>query len=370
MGPPLPVAAEAAPEPDAEPEPITAAEPEPAIAAEPEPAIAAEPEPAIAAEPEPESEPAPAIAAEPEPESEPEPAIAAEPEPEREPEPIVAAEPEPESEPEPIVAAEPEPEREPEPIVTAEPEPEAEPELAAEPAAEPELEPEPLVAQTGLAPSAFDEPIAQPAPEPQPEPVPAMAETPAQPEPEPEVEVEPQPVPVSASSAPSLPAQPDVSSTLVAWPSRAPAPENGSPAEAGSYEEATSVIPAWQQTDPNADPRRTVSLQAMPPEEIASGSGYAALLSFESGPFAGRIVALPDQMVSLGRAPDNDVVVGDPATSGHHGRIDVRSGSFWISDLGSTNGTLVNGEPVIEKQLSDGDMIAIGQNTLRFTLEA
>jgi pSer/pThr/pTyr-binding forkhead associated (FHA) protein len=63
-------------------------------------------------------------------------------------------------------------------------------------------------------------------------------------------------------------------------------------------------------------------------------------------------------------------VVGDPATSGHHGRIEVRTGSFWISDLGSTNGTLVNGEPVIEKQLSDGDAIAIGQNTLRFTLEA
>jgi pSer/pThr/pTyr-binding forkhead associated (FHA) protein len=75
-------------------------------------------------------------------------------------------------------------------------------------------------------------------------------------------------------------------------------------------------------------------------------------------------------MVSIGRAPDNDVVVGDPATSGHHGRIEERAGSFWISDLGSTNGTLVNGEPVIEKQLSDGDTIAIGQNMLRFTLEA
>ena len=48
----------------------------------------------------------------------------------------------------------------------------------------------------------------------------------------------------------------------------------------------------------------------------------------------------------------------------------MRAGSFWISDLGSTNGTLVNGEPVIEKQLSDGDTIAIGQNMLRFTLEA
>src|SRR2546430_17592340 len=108
----------------------------------------------------------------------------------------------------------------------------------------------------------------------------------------------------------------------------------------------------------------------MPREEMASGSGCAALLTFNTGPFAGRIVALPSQMVSIGRPPDKEVVVGDPATSGHHGRTEVRSGSFWISDLGSTNGTLVNGEPVIEKQLSDGDMIAIGQNTLRFTLEA
>ena len=54
----------------------------------------------------------------------------------------------------------------------------------------------------------------------------------------------------------------------------------------------------------------------------------------------------------------------------HHGRIEVRAGSFWISDLGSTNGTQVNGQQVIEKQLTDGDMIAIGQNTLRFTLES
>ncbi|HKC18702.1 MAG TPA: FHA domain-containing protein [Candidatus Dormibacteraeota bacterium] len=41
-----------------------------------------------------------------------------------------------------------------------------------------------------------------------------------------------------------------------------------------------------------------------------------------------------------------------------------------MSDLGSTNGTLVNGEPVIEKQLSDGDTIAIGQNAVRFSLES
>jgi len=118
-----------------------------------------------------------------------------------------------------------------------------------------------------------------------------------------------------------------------------------------------------------SESRRTVSLQAMPPEAIAAGEAFAAKLSFETGPFTGRIIALPNQMVTLGRAPDNDVVVADPATSGRHGRIEVRTGAFWISDLGSTNGTLVNGEPVIEKQLADGDLIAIGQNTIRFTLE-
>jgi pSer/pThr/pTyr-binding forkhead associated (FHA) protein len=143
--------------------------------------------------------------------------------------------------------------------------------------------------------------------------------------------------------------------------------DNGQTDESG--EPATSIIPAWQPTDVPSEAKRTVSLQAIPPDAVAAGEQFAAKLSFESGPFAGRVVALPNQMVTVGRAPDNDVVVSDPATSGRHGRIEVRAGAFWISDLGSTNGTLVNGEPVIEKQLSDGDLIAIGQNTMRFTIE-
>ena len=228
------------------------------------------------------------------------------------------------------------------------PEPVPEPEPAPQAVAAPGPQHRPVVVVTEPAISAFDEPMSQ-----------------AEPEPAPVHEPELQPEPVAV--------KPDVKETMVAWPNSlpsAPAAENGVPSEAGAFEEATSVIPVWQQTDPNSASKETVSLQAMPPEEVAKGATYGALLTFESGPFAGRIVALPRQMVTIGRAPDNDVVVGDPATSGHHGRIEDRSGAFWISDLGSTNGTLVNGEPVIEKQLSDGDMIAIGQNNLRFSLES
>ena len=172
------------------------------------------------------------------------------------------------------------------------------------------------------------------------------------PEPEPAVlAVEPEPIAASAQvTRPPEPAQ-DVKATMVRWPGST-SPGNGSQAaQPEGFDEATSIIPAWQHSESTADSRRTVSLQAMPPEEISSGAGFAALLTFETGPFAGRIVALPSQMVTVGRAPDNDVVVGDPATSGHHGRIELRNGFFWVSDLGSTNGTLVNGEPVIEKQL-------------------
>ena len=307
--------------------------------------------------------------------------VVAEPEPveqEPEPEPVgIEAEPEPEPEP---VAAEAGPELEPEAEpagMEAEPEPEPEP-VAAE--AEPELEPEPQPVESvslepELEPAAPEpepmatapEPISEPAVEPEPEPVVAEAEpepVAAEAEPEPVAE---EPEPVAAQATTPAPA-PSVTSTMLRWPTNPGMQDNGS-ADPDSGEAATSVIPAWQPTEMPSESRRTVSLQAMPPEAIAAGEAFAAKLSFETGPFTGRVIALPNQMVTLGRAPDNDVVVADPATSGRHGRIEVRAGAFWISDLGSTNGTLVNGEPVIEKQLSDGDLIAIGQNTIRFTLE-
>jgi dipeptidyl aminopeptidase/acylaminoacyl peptidase len=364
----------AAPEAELEPEPEREPEPEPEVAVQEN-----------AREPEPEPEPEPLIAAQ-----DPEPEAKSEPEPE--PEPLIAAQaPEQELEPEP----EPEPEAE-RVLAAEEPEPELEPVLAFE-----ELESEPETVVAAVSPATEPEPepgVAAEAPalEPEPEPV-VAAEVPAlEAEPEPLVAAEPpalEPEPVAAEPwlqaeqpgvaaagvqhaehTPEPEPQPagadPVKATMIRWPGGT-APGNGTRStKTDTFDEATSIIPAWRHPNDPVDSKRTVSLQAVPIEQITAGAGFAALLTFESGPFAGRIVALPNQMVTVGRAPDNDIVVGDPATSGHHGRIELRNGFFWISDLGSTNGTMVNGEPVIEKQLTEGDMIAIGQNTMRFTLES
>src|SRR4029077_7277709 len=96
------------------------------------------------------------------------------------------------------------------------------------------------------------------------------------------------------------------------------------------------------------------AVPALEPDLSAQGEPPAKL-TFETGPFARRVVGIPDSSATIGRAPDNDIIIADPATSGRHCRIGGRQGPYWISDLGSTNGTLVNGEPIIDKQIDHGD---------------
>lgn len=105
-----------------------------------------------------------------------------------------------------------------------------------------------------------------------------------------------------------------------------------------------------------------------PQPQVVPGAGVQGELTIESGPDAGHSHRAADNPLRLGRSPDNDVILRDPATSGHHARVERRGDQFWIVDLGSTNGTLVNGEPVQEKQLNHGDRITIGQNAVQFSV--
>jgi pSer/pThr/pTyr-binding forkhead associated (FHA) protein len=93
-----------------------------------------------------------------------------------------------------------------------------------------------------------------------------------------------------------------------------------------------------------------------------------AQLTIERGPDTGGVVRLLGAPMRLGRSPDNELMLRDPATSGHHARVELRGPNYWVIDLGSTNGTLVNGEPVQEKELRHGDHIIVGQNSVKFEL--
>src|SRR5689334_18210387 len=83
---------------------------------------------------------------------------------------------------------------------------------------------------------------------------------------------------------------------------------------------------------------------------------------------------LPQATCTIGRAPDNAVVLDDPRASRYHAHIKETENSFTIVDGAVVNGQLrrsankvfINGEPRFEHQLKNGDRITIGASTLRF----
>src|SRR6202047_628475 len=69
---------------------------------------------------------------------------------------------------------------------------------------------------------------------------------------------------------------------------------------------------------------------------------------------------------TIGRLPDNDVRIDNPAVSGHHSLIiNILNDSF-LEDLNSTNGTYVNGKLIKKHALQHGDVITVGHHQLRF----
>jgi len=76
---------------------------------------------------------------------------------------------------------------------------------------------------------------------------------------------------------------------------------------------------------------------------------------------------LSEQRVTLGRVADNDLQIEDESISSHHAEFVEQEGEFFLRDLHSTNGTLVNGEKIKEQILKDGDMIRFGKVDATFT---
>lgn len=82
-------------------------------------------------------------------------------------------------------------------------------------------------------------------------------------------------------------------------------------------------------------------------------------------------VKLAKETVRIGRDPDNEIHIENPGVSRFHAEVYRQGYPFYLEDMKSTNGTMVNGSMVDWKvALSDGDRISVGKHDLIFQLEA
>ena len=101
---------------------------------------------------------------------------------------------------------------------------------------------------------------------------------------------------------------------------------------------------------------------------VPSSDGPRAIIRETRADGSSRTIVFDGRPLTIGRAPDNRLVVRDGRASRHHARIDGRRGTLVLSDLGSTNGSFVNDRRVESVALGAGDRIRIG--TTAFVVEA
>jgi pSer/pThr/pTyr-binding forkhead associated (FHA) protein len=70
--------------------------------------------------------------------------------------------------------------------------------------------------------------------------------------------------------------------------------------------------------------------------------------------------------ITVGRKPDNDIVIDNAAVSGHHCKISLVGDTFFVEDLNSTNGVFLNAKKTMKSGLKNNDVIAIGKHALKF----
>jgi hypothetical protein len=102
------------------------------------------------------------------------------------------------------------------------------------------------------------------------------------------------------------------------------------------------------------------SLSARFKEGVAGTKGGAVILP------GGQRVTLETGVAVIGRAPGSAVHLSDSSVSRRHAELRPAGDGWLVADLGSTNGTKVNGLTVVERRLREGDIVSVGDVQLRF----
>lgn len=100
---------------------------------------------------------------------------------------------------------------------------------------------------------------------------------------------------------------------------------------------------------------------------VISGGGGAPVLMVSAGGFSQNFT-LNKLKITIGRQDDNDIVIPEQTISKNHAIIHIENGSFFLTDLGSTNGTFVNGNRIDKLILKSGDIIRFGASTCKFQI--
>ncbi len=127
--------------------------------------------------------------------------------------------------------------------------------------------------------------------------------------------------------------------------------------------ERLSVAPARGQ-------KPAAMVPTIPPSPVSvsvEAQGPSLRLISEGGPYGGQVFDLPPGEISVGRSAENALVFDDPSLSRKHARLNRRGQMIDVEDLGSSNGTLVNGRKIGQSVARPGDTVRFGE--LQFRLE-
>ena len=100
------------------------------------------------------------------------------------------------------------------------------------------------------------------------------------------------------------------------------------------------------------------------PGKVPAGAAIRVMKGF----YEGLELPMDQDWIVIGRGRSADVVLADTTISRAHAAIGFNGEAFYVQDLGSTNGTRVNGERSPQAELHDGDEIRLGKLQLRITL--
>jgi pSer/pThr/pTyr-binding forkhead associated (FHA) protein len=99
----------------------------------------------------------------------------------------------------------------------------------------------------------------------------------------------------------------------------------------------------------------------VPVRPVFAGAGS----TFSNHP-DGRVYPIHGSPTTLGRSPDNDIILDDRRVSRHHAQLAAIGASLLLGDLQSANGTWVNGKRITQQELQSGDLVSLGGVELMF----